>query len=182
MSEQDESPPNSEETERPEQKAPHSIDPDAMFGEIMEDLTPEKAEKMLEVIAMQYAGPIPPPAMLKQFDEVVPGAAKQIMDDAHAQSQHRRNIEKDQIDAAISDGRRGQYFAFIIAMTVIVGGIVLILLGYGTAGLVILLPALTTLIGLFIYSEYRGNQGGGEPSQPPMRSEEPQEGEADPQG
>lgn len=97
---------NSEETRRPEHRSGRSsTNPEEAIPEIIEDLPAEQREQLLEFFAMQYKGPIPPPAMLKQFDQVVQGAAKQILDDAHAQSQHRREMEKIQVEAAISQGR-----------------------------------------------------------------------------
>ncbi|MGH3087204.1 MAG: DUF2335 domain-containing protein, partial [Rubrobacteraceae bacterium] len=126
----------------------------------------------LEYFAMQYRGPIPPPAMLKQFDQVVEGAAKQILDDAHAQSRHRREMEKIQVEAAISQGRLGQIFALVIALLVIGGGIYLVASGQSAEGLALLLPGLAGLLGLFIYSEARNRGGGTELPQPPTESEQ----------
>jgi hypothetical protein len=74
-------PNRTEAPQSPERRAETSPESEELIGEILEELPPEKREKMLEIL---YMGPIPPPGMLKQFDEVVPGAAKQIMDDAHA--------------------------------------------------------------------------------------------------
>ena len=88
----------------------------------------------------------------------MPGSAKQIMDDAHGQTTHRQGLENRYLDATVANSRRGQWFAFIIAMTVVVGGILLIAIGAGAVGLAVLLPGLAILAGAFIFSEVRKGQ------------------------
>lgn len=41
-----------------------------------------------------YHGPVPPPEILKALDEIVPGAAAQILADGHDQTQHRIATER----------------------------------------------------------------------------------------
>lgn len=41
-----------------------------------------------------WDGPIPPPGILREINEVVPGAAKQIVDQFIAEGEHRREMEK----------------------------------------------------------------------------------------
>lgn len=131
----------------------NSPTPEELLPEIISELPPEQAAVVRRVFAMEmYAGPIPHPAILRQLEEVAPGAAQEILDDAHDQSQHRRAMERIQIESAISDGRRGQWFGFIIAMTVVLGSITLVALGHSIIGLAGLLTALAGLVGLFIYS------------------------------
>jgi hypothetical protein len=62
---------------------------------------------------------------------------------------------------------RGQIFAFTLALVAIAGGIALIADGKNVAGLVPLVGALATLVGLFIYGEMRGRN--------PRRIEPPDE-------
>jgi uncharacterized membrane protein len=40
-----------------------------------------------------YQGPVPPPAILRELDELVPGCAATILGDAHDQTQHRIRTE-----------------------------------------------------------------------------------------
>lgn len=181
MSEREDGESNSEETQRPGHRPERSSpNPEEVIPDIIEELPAEQRELLLEFFAMQYRGPIPPPAMLKQFDQVVEGAAKQILDDAHAQSRHRREMEKIQVEAAISQGRLGQIFAFVIALLVIGGGIYLVATGQSAAGLAVLLPGLVGLLGLFVYSEVRGRDSSAELPQLPTGAE--QENDPDSRG
>jgi uncharacterized membrane protein len=45
------------------------------------------------VQAVEYSGPLPPPAVLQRYDQVVPGAAERILRMAEGQSKHRQALE-----------------------------------------------------------------------------------------
>lgn len=70
-----------------------------------------------------YRGDLPPPAWLREYNEIVPGCARQMIDDVHAQSAHRREIERDESRASIRNAGRGQWMGFIVGMTGILGGL-----------------------------------------------------------
>jgi len=42
----------------------------------------------------EFAGPIPPPSMMKQYEETLPGSADRILKMAENQSEHRQWMEK----------------------------------------------------------------------------------------
>lgn len=77
------------------------------------------------------------------------------MDDAHGQTVHRQGLENRQLDAAIANSKRGQWFGLIIAVLVVAVGALLILLDKSAQGLVLILPGLAALVGAFIVSEVR---------------------------
>lgn len=88
----------------------------------------------------------------------MPGSAKQMMDDMHKQSKHRREIEREESRTEIVLAKRGQWFGFVIAfagflvvMVIIVGGIMLIYAGQLLgAGLALVLLALAAMAAVFI--------------------------------
>jgi uncharacterized membrane protein len=53
-----------------------------------------------------YAGPIPPPAMLKEYDSILPGLADRIMRMAEQEAEHRRNVEAQLLAAQIADAQK----------------------------------------------------------------------------
>jgi uncharacterized membrane protein len=77
---------------------------------------------------------------------------------AERQQVHRHELEATVVKGNSTNERRGQLFAFIIAMTVIVSGVGLILNGRDTQGLVAIVGTLTTLAGVFIYGRYKQAQ------------------------
>ncbi|KVR28812.1 hypothetical protein WL61_23355 [Burkholderia ubonensis] len=63
-----------------------------------------------------YQGPMPPPVLLEQYDKIVPGCAKMIVDEFQANSQHSRNIELHGISGMINKDVRAQWMAFVLVL------------------------------------------------------------------
>lgn len=118
-------------------------------------ITPEIVGAYIEE---RYSGPIPHPRILRQINEIVPGAAKQILDDAHGQTAHRQEMERTYLKAGIQNGKRGQWFGFIVAMTVVLGSMGLIALGQSVWGFSLALFGLAALVGVFVYTQKREAQ------------------------
>jgi uncharacterized membrane protein len=93
--------------------------------------------------------------MLAKYNEVFPGCAERIVAMAESQANHRQALERTALGGNIASERRGQTFGFIVAMTAIVGGVVLIALGKSATGMVAILGALGALVGTFIYGRYK---------------------------
>lgn len=99
-----------------------------------------------------YSGPIPPASELTKYESVLPGAADRILGMAEKQAQHRHKMEDKMLDASIAAERAGQIFGFAIFGLAIVAGFILIMLGKDVAGLVSLVIAIGSIIGLFVYT------------------------------
>ena len=100
-----------------------------------------------------FSGPLPPPETLEKYNQAVPGATERILAMAEQQSQHRQRIETKVIDSNIFVQKVGPFLGFVIAMTAVVGGIVLILKGKDGYGLAAIVSALTALAGVFVYGK-----------------------------
>ncbi len=56
-------------------------------------VTREASIAIEQTISASYVGPMPPPPMLRQFDQVVPGLAREIADSARDEQRHRHRWE-----------------------------------------------------------------------------------------
>lgn len=92
--------------------------------------------------------------MLRSYEDVFPGCAERIVAMAERQSSHRQAIERDRIKATNKTEHWGQVFAFILAMSTILGGVYLISIGKDGTGLAAILTALGSLVGVFLYGKY----------------------------
>ena len=112
------------------------------------------------VAAEQYAGPLPHPSHLKQFEEIRPGAADRIIKMAERQAAHRQELESRIILSNLKLEAKGQWFAFGITLAIVGGGFYVISQGYSIAGLVPMIGAIATLAGVFVYGKRksRNNQ------------------------
>lgn len=84
--------------------------------------------------AEMYSGPLPHPAILKGYNDVVPGSADRIITQFEEQGRHRRKQESRVITHNLFSATLGQILAFVFFMTVAVGGGWLILEGKSLEG------------------------------------------------
>jgi uncharacterized membrane protein len=78
------------------------------------------------------SGPLPSPADLKRYDEVIPGAAAVLLEMAKEEAAHRRNQEHDGLGVAIRDQKAyrrselfGQICALVLSLSLISGAVYL---------------------------------------------------------
>jgi hypothetical protein len=61
------------------------------------------------LVSAHWPGPLPPPATLKQFDEVIPGGAERILRMAEAEQAHRHLTDMAVLNADSRAISRGQW-------------------------------------------------------------------------
>ena len=74
------------------------------------------------LVSQSWEGPLPPPGILKGYEETCPGAADRLIRMAEEQGEHRRRMEDWALDAQregmrseFAEARLGQVFAFAIS-------------------------------------------------------------------
>lgn len=80
----------------------------------------KKSEKhVIQSAQVSYSGPLPPPAALKQYEDITAGLADRIVQMAESEMTHRHQIEAKAIDADIRladseyiERRIGQFLGF----------------------------------------------------------------------
>jgi len=90
-----------------------------------------------------HSGPLPPPEILKKYNEAVPNGAERIMTMAEKEQKHVHTMES--IAAILVT--IGQFGGFIMCMAAIIGAIVLALYDKPLQGLVSLVSGLGLLLG-----------------------------------
>jgi uncharacterized membrane protein len=93
-----------------------------------------------------FSGPIPPPRILSEYNQVLPGLANRLVTLAEGEAAHRRALQHRR--ARLAEAGLGS--AFVIAMTSVAGGIYLIHEGSTTEGLGGILAALATLLVVYL--------------------------------
>lgn len=102
------------------------------------------------ITAVGYAGPLPPPGMLAQYNALVPGAADRILRMAEEQQSHRHEMESSVVRRNLDAQVRGQRMSFMISVIVIVGGFALMAYGKDGYGIAAIVSALSVLVAVFI--------------------------------
>lgn len=104
-----------------------------------------------QVVSTSYQGPIPAPNHLREYDDLVPGSAKQIMDLFEAQSRHRMAMESHVIRSDVRRSWTGLILGFVVAMTVVLCGTWMIATGHDWAGGSMITTGLGSIVGVFVY-------------------------------
>jgi uncharacterized membrane protein len=112
-------------------------------------------ELLVQTMSSSFSGPIPPPALLEKYNQIIPNGAERILAMAEKQSAHREYLEKRVVDGNVSNQTRGSYFAFVISLTAILGGVWLISHGKSPEGLASIITSLVGLAGVFFYSKHQ---------------------------
>lgn len=96
-------------------------------------------------------GPLPGPALLGQYEQVIPGLAQQIVDMAVREQRHRHEIERREVRQPYQLAINGQYLGFGVTILVLVVAVVFTALGFPAIAATLVGLDLVALVGLFIY-------------------------------
>lgn len=98
-----------------------------------------------------WSGPLPPPAALKQYDDLVPGTAASMVRMSESQAEHRMEMEKTVI---VGDSKRsyiGLFFAFILSVGIVSSGTYIAIFVHPWAGSSVIGTGVAGLAGVFVY-------------------------------
>ena len=115
--------------------------------EIIKGLPVEKQAKLAVFMSKtsSFRGPIPPPEILKGYDEIMNGGADRILTMTEQQLSHRISLEKDVVKQQQKQSGRGQVMGFILATLCLASSTFLGFTGHDTlAGII----GTTTILGL----------------------------------
>ena len=101
---------------------------EAVDPELIEEVTKEVVQEVIS--ATRYSGPLPPPELLRGYNEIHPDFADRIFANWEKETAHRHALEEKAVASEIeneksisSDVVRGQYLAFLLALAFLgVGG------------------------------------------------------------
>ncbi len=130
-------------------------------ADLIQYIPEEKRGEFIREIVLQverYSDIIPHPSIVGRWERIMPGSAERILSLSEKHQDHRMDIERTMFGVFAKREQFGMWFYFIIALVMIVGGTVIILSGYSTAGLVALVAPLATLAGSFLYNHRSARQ------------------------
>src|SRR3989338_7839901 len=99
-----------------------------------------------------FSGPIPPPQILQQYNNVVPDAAERIIRMAEKQSDHRMDLERKVVNSNISKSYLGMILGTVIAVCGLLVAKEISVNGHPWAASAIAALDLGGLIGVAIYN------------------------------
>lgn len=105
----------------------------------VEDQEEEKLERdvkqyVSEIIQSEFSGPIPPPNIIKGYEDVLPGSADRIIQMAEKQMEHRQDMEVIMTRSESRDGLLGVLFAFTLGICSLIASVVIVVMVPQNAG------------------------------------------------
>ena len=139
----------------PLQSTIEKIPDEVLIGELAGRIQNEPTSETSRIVRAtqtqaSFSGPIPPPAMLAEYDGVDKGLANRIVTMAEEQQSHRHTLETQSLLAAINSEKRGQHYALVVSLLIIAGSIWLISNGNELSGSILAGGTLTALAYIFI--------------------------------
>jgi uncharacterized membrane protein len=122
---------------------------------------PAPAQLLLQRIEQrmeQFSGPIPPPDLLRKYNDIVDNGAERLFAAFENQTRHRQELENTVVQGAEARANRGQWMGFIMANVVLGVGGVMVFSGHEEAGAVVISVDLVGLVSVFIYGRHTQRQ------------------------
>ncbi|EHJ4142253.1 DUF2335 domain-containing protein [Escherichia fergusonii] len=79
----------------------------------------ERPQFMAIVRKSSFSGPLPPPSMLREYNEIVDNGAERIMVRSEKEQAHRHSMEYMAMSGAIYKDKRGQWMAFTVTIIIL---------------------------------------------------------------
>jgi uncharacterized membrane protein len=128
-------------------------------------------EEELRIQAMRFSGPLPHPDTLREYDALVPGAARDIIQSFVKEGDQRRALQERETAMCelwarddIKLQKRGQVFGFILGLIGIGGGLVAGVMGASATGAIVGGGSLAAIIIAFLRPRHLKELGGGDDS------------------
>ena len=120
----------------------------------------KKSSKKSEIVSLEqhFTGPLPPPQILKGYEEVHPGTAERIISMAESEQQHRHNMQRKELNLFVGLKGLSMISAFLIGVCGISWGGFLLLHDKSITGLTSLLSSLVALVGVYLYDKKHPNK------------------------
>lgn len=109
------------------------------------------AQAVIEQRSAFWQGPIPPPAVLREFGEIVPDAPERILRQWENESAHRRAMERGALDSHHRRSVQGLWNAIVFALGALVTANVALALHEPQAAMVLGGGTIASVVAIFIY-------------------------------
>lgn len=105
-------------------------------------------------VTTQYKGALPPPEMLREFNDIVPNGAERIVAMAEKQLDHRLDLEKTVIKGDSKRSWWGLWLGFASTIVVTGAGVSVALIASPVAGATIITSTLVSLAAVFVFGQW----------------------------
>jgi len=108
--------------------------------------------RRVEARLESFQGPLPPPSLLKEYNDILQGSAERIFAMAEHQAIHRQLLEKTVIESDVRNSEKGLKYGLIVVLTGLAVSVLLALTGHDSVAMMIGGLDLAGLAGIFVYA------------------------------
>lgn len=110
-----------------------------------------KISQSSSIVSKSFKGPLPPPGMLEQYEQIIPGCGREFLDMVKKEQVHEHKMARSQQRIAVFKPTLG----FLLIFSAIAGGIYLVLNDKEIAGFGAFFSGLATLTAAFIWGKIK---------------------------
>lgn len=129
------------------------IVPDEILERLPEELQRRLRAAFRYMRVEAFAGPLPHPRLIRQYEDAVPGSGNRIIAMAESQQQHRHSIETAVINSDIVMERSGLLAATFLSTVILVGSFILLAIGKEAFGIALIITNITAILGAFGFAQ-----------------------------
>lgn len=131
--------------------------PDRVTGPMdRRETPPDRVEISME--QWQFQSPLPPPAVLREYEQIIPGFAERYMAGWESQTAHRQRLESTVVATQAETQRRAQPLAFALGLAVVVVAGLAVLTDHEAAAIAIVSIDFVGLGGVFVFGKSRNDR------------------------
>lgn len=124
----------------------------------LKKIPPQQIAQILQMGTRFYAGPTPPPEVLKAYEMLHPGIAGKMLEQSlylqKEQLERRSKLEAKALSSDVCNTRLGLIFGFLIAVGILGTGVYAISMGGAASAATIIVGALASGVGAFVGKNY----------------------------
>lgn len=122
----------------------------------------ERAQVIAQVTSLvleeRFSGPLPHPRHLQQYDDILPGLGRELVDMAHNSLAHSQELQAEAMRADIADMKEARRLGFAALLVLIIGAIICGAMGKDTIALALLGAGVIGTIGQVIRGRGRNSE------------------------
>lgn len=146
----------------------------AKLGEIVPEPKRQEVTRVVTEFVAAFHGPLPPPSIMREYDDVVPGAAERIIDMAEKEQAHRHSWEQRALSADRWYSMAGLLAGWSTALALAAGAVASAGIGQPGVGIALAAASATGMVWKLIQGRSeRPEQQADEPPKPARREREP---------
>ncbi|MCU1286780.1 MAG: uncharacterized protein JWO13_3130 [Acidobacteriales bacterium] len=114
-------------------------------------------------MSVTFSSPLPPPGLLKQYEEVQPGMVDKIIAMAEVQSAHRRSLETTVVESNAFAQKVSPFLGSAVLLACLYFGYKLVSMGQNAYGVALMFGAIASVVGITVWGKisYRNDLKGG---------------------